>query len=220
MWRVKVCGLTRWSDAIAASNADADALGFVLEPKSPRFIGEEPWYWVRAIGGCLNVGVMGESIEVSDDVLRLFQVIQAFGNDAKYHKARIPVFRPHLAMTLDDWLVETRSWDWCLLDPYHDGLAGGTGTSVDWDKASDFVARFDGRVILAGGLGPDNVHEAILKVKPFGVDASSRLESSPGLKDAELVRSYVSEAWDALCEVHKKSMQELWDEAAAIRLTV
>jgi phosphoribosylanthranilate isomerase len=223
MWRVKVCGLTRWEDVLVACKAEADACGFVLEPTSPRYIGEKPWKSGigPSPGGAINVGVMGEPIfDLSEDVWRLFQVAQSFGGGEIAGKARMPVFRPSEEMKFEEWLESTKGWEWCLLDPHHEGMAGGTGTTLDWDMAARFVKEFKGKVILAGGLGPENVREAVLRVRPFGVDASSRLESSPGMKDADKVRAYVSEAWDGLCSAHGRSIQDLWDETSGIRLSL
>ena len=77
-----------------------------------------------------------------------------------------------------------------LLDTYRAGVHGGTGEVFDWDKIPDLARPF----VLAGGLGPDNVAEAIGRVAPWGVDASSGLESAPGVKDPERIRAYVERA--------------------------
>ncbi|MBA4291426.1 hypothetical protein C0431_00475 [bacterium] len=218
MWRVKVCGLTKWSDAVASANEEADACGWIFEPSSPRFVGAKPWYLIRSLGGVSMVGVMGEyRAGLSVDILRLIQIVQAFGCDQRIGKSWMPVFRPRTDMEVEEWLAETRGWDWCLLDPFHAGMAGGTGETVNWELAARFVEEFSGKVILAGGLGPENVRQAIRVVKPFGVDASSRLEVSPGVKDLDKVGEYVREAWAGLIEVHGRSQQDLWDEAAVFR---
>lgn len=214
MWRVKVCGLTRIDDAEFAWEEGADALGFVLEPSSPRCLKD---FSVLAVSydGAKKIGVFGD-FNAEDDVSG-FEIVQSIGVNRITKKPCVPVFRPREGQVVDEWLEATLDWDWCLLDPFHVGMGGGTGEQLDWEMAAEFVRRFDGRVILAGGLGPRNVREAILMVKPFGVDASSRLESEPGIKDGDLVRAYVGEAWGALCEVHGKGMQELWDETAVYR---
>ncbi len=214
MWRVKVCGLTRLEDAECAWEEGADALGFVLEPSSPRVFQD-----ISILGfdfeGAMKVAVFGDYFAGEES--REFDVVQAFGSDQGIGKPWMPVFRPQEGMEVEEWLAETQGWDWCLLDPFHAGMAGGTGETIDWDLAARFVKEFSGKVILAGGLGPENVREAIGVVKPFGVDASSRLEVSPGVKDLDKVGEYVREAWAGLIEVHGRSQQDLWDEAAVFR---
>lgn len=214
MWRVKVCGLTTIGDSEAAWEEGADALGFVLEPSSPRCLAD---FSVLSypLEGVARVAVFGDFFDGED--LARFHIVQGFGGDQQVGKAWVPVFRPREGMGVSDWLAKIRGWDWCLLDPFHQGMAGGTGKPIDWDLAARFVKEFTGKVILAGGLGPENVREAIRVVRPFGVDASSRLEVSPGVKDLERVGEYVREAWAGLVEVHGRSQQNLWDEAFAIR---
>jgi phosphoribosylanthranilate isomerase len=206
MWRVKVCGLTSIEDAEFAFEEGADALGFVLEPSSPRCLTDRSVV-AFSFEGTLKVGVFRDFLE--DEDLLGFDVVQAVGGARDLGKPWMPVFRPKAGQGVEEWLAATEGWTWCLLDPFHAGLGGGTGEQLDWDLAAEFVGRFGGRVILAGGLGADNVREAILKVKPFGVDASSRLESAPGVKDGDLVSQYVSEAWEALSEVHQLSPEAL-----------
>ncbi len=214
MWRVKVCGLTRLEDAECAWEEGADALGFVLEPSSPRVL-QDVSVLTFEFEGSRKVAVFGEYFEGED--LQGFDIVQAFGADQGLRRFRMPVFRPRPGVGVSEWLLATQEWDCCLLDPFHPGIAGGTGETVNWELAARFVEEFSGKVILAGGLGPENVREAIRVVKPFGVDASSRLEVSPGVKDLDKVGEYVREAWAGLIEVHGRSQQDLWDEAAVFR---
>jgi len=199
MWRVKVCGLTNIEDAEFAWEEGADALGFVLEPSSPRCLTD---FSVVAFPfeGVKKVSVFGEYM--ADEDLGSFNVVQAIGADQGVGKSWMPVFRPKAGQPVEEWLADTLGWEWCLLDPFHAGLGGGTGERLDWDLAADFVQRFEGQVILAGGLNSDNVAEAVERVRPFGVDASSGLEIEPGVKDPSLVAGYVSGAWEALRRVH------------------
>lgn len=214
MWRVKVCGLTRLGDAECAWEEGADALGFVLEPSSPRVFQDFSILGFE-FEDTTKVAVYGEFFEGED--LSSFDVVQAFGVEQGIGKSWMPVFRPRSEMGVEEWLEETDRWAWCLLDPFHAGMAGGTGETIDLELAARFVEEFSGKVILAGGLGPENVRDAIRIVKPFGVDASSRLEVSPGVKDLEKVGEYVREAWAGLIEGHGRSQQDLWDEAAVFR---
>ncbi len=161
---VKVCGLTRQEDVDAAVEAGADLLGFILVDKSPR----------RATSVLdvpetrLSVAVfVGEPEDTGADLVQLYpdDAGTVRGRDAVLLREGEPVAR-----LLDQ--------PWQGTDPQH------------WDAA----ARADGRIVLAGGLGPENVHAAIETVHPWGVDASSSLETEPGIKDHARVRAYVEAA--------------------------
>jgi indole-3-glycerol phosphate synthase/phosphoribosylanthranilate isomerase len=161
---VKVCGLTREEDVAAAADAGADLLGFVLAPESPR---AAPGV-LPVPDGTLAVGVwVGEAGESPAD---LDQV----------HPREAGKVRGRDAVLLRDGEVVATHLDlpWDEDDPAH------------WDRA----ARTEGRVVLAGRLAPDNVRAAIERVRPWAVDASSRLEASPGIKDPDKVRAYVEAA--------------------------
>jgi indole-3-glycerol phosphate synthase / phosphoribosylanthranilate isomerase len=161
---VKVCGLTRQEDVAAAADAGADLLGFVLAPESPR---AAPGV-LPVPDGTLAVAVwVGEAGESSAD---LDQV----------HPREAGKVRGRDAVLLRDGEVVATHLDlpWDEDDPAH------------WDRA----ARAEGRVVLAGRLAPDNVRAAIERVRPWAVDASSRLESAPGVKDHALVQAYVEAA--------------------------
>ena len=161
---VKVCGLTREEDVAVAAEAGADLLGFVLEPESPRAAPE-----VLAVpDGTLSVAVwVGEAGESPADLDQL-------------HPREEGKVRGRDAVLLREGEVVARHLDL----PWEEEDAG------HWDRA----AAADDRIVLAGRLGPDNVRAAIALVRPWGVDASSSLESAPGVKDHEKVRAYVEEA--------------------------
>ena len=194
---VKVCGLTRLEDARAALEAGADWLGFVVEGESPRRVDPSAAAdVVAALPGAHAVAVMvSPTPEAAIRHARRMgaERVQLHGVDpASWPKGfpfpllfAIPVEADgRLARTLPppETLV--------LLDSAGGLHAGGTGRTFPWDAAAGIAARRD--VMLAGGLGPDNVEAAIERVRPFGVDASSRLESAPGIKDAERVRRFVA----------------------------
>ncbi|MBL8067705.1 MAG: phosphoribosylanthranilate isomerase [Armatimonadetes bacterium] len=200
MWRVKVCGLTNLEDAEFAWEEGADALGFVLEPKSPRFVAD--WAFLNQAHKLLGAQTVAVFGEYSPADLTVFDAVQAFGPDQKVGKAWMPVFRPRDNQPVDDWLAATSGWEWCALDPFSVVAQGGSGTRLDWDLAADFVKKFAGKVILAGGLNDENVGEAVERVRPYGVDASSGLEEFPGKKDESKVFGYIRNAKDALFRVH------------------
>lgn len=163
---VKVCGLTREEDVAAAAEAGADLAGFVLVPESPRAATEVLPVPETMLAVAVWVGEAGESGADLDQVY-LGADGKVRGRDATISRDGEPVAR-----LLDlPWLED---------DPGH------------WDRAA--AAARQERVLLAGGLGPANVAEAIVKVHPWGVDASSALEQEPGIKDHDKVRRYVEAA--------------------------
>ncbi len=191
---IKICGITNVEDALVAAEAGAQAVGFVFYPGSPRYVRPETAATIaRALPGHIwKVGVfVNESREEIEAVVRAvsLDVVQVHGECGWPKGVRIwravavgPGFDPE---ALDPTGVEA-----FLLDAPSSGAWGGTGTPCDWTAA----ARVRHRVVLAGGLGPDNVQEAIRVVQPWGVDASSRLELSPGKKDPDKVRAFVRAA--------------------------
>lgn len=209
MWRVKVCGLTNIADAEFAWEEGADALGFVLEPTSPRTLRDWSIFSYPPLAsnmeGVKRIAVFGEYFE-GEDVGR-FDVVQAIGSDRNVGIPWMPTFRPKQEQPIEEWLTATEGWEWCLLDPYKPGPGGGSGEKIDWQSAGRFVELFRGKVILAGGLNADNVAEAIERVKPYGVDASSGLEASPGIKSESQVVGYILNAWQALKKVHGDDLE-------------
>lgn len=194
---VKVCGFTNVEDAALALSAGVDWLGFVVRAESPRAI--EPARAgdiVAALGRGLAVAVM--SGVGPDEALELAQRagaarLQLHRVDPSAWPADFPLpcafavgveadGRLREALPADPHLV--------LLDTAHATLAGGTGTPFPWHAARELAASR--AVMLAGGLDGDNVGEAIAAARPFGVDAASRLERAPGLKDHDRVRRFVA----------------------------
>lgn len=196
---VKVCGLTRLEDARVAHEAGADWLGFILLGESPRRIeAAQARAIVEALDSALGVAVM---VAPSPD-LALRLATEAGARRVQLHRVD-PAQWPHdfplptaFCVPMDEAGALAGALPpephLILLDAAHPTLAGGTGRTVPWPAAAAIAARRE--VLLAGGLGPDNVAEAIAAVSPFGVDASSGLESAPGIKDADKVRRYVAES--------------------------
>lgn len=197
MWRVKVCGLTRAEDAIFAAQQGAEALGFVLEPKSPRFLQDDQ---LPALVRASNVSIPLIGVFANYDSEYFapgFDAYQGEGTAPLEIRSWIPVFRPKPQDSIQDWIIATEGWSVALLDPFHEFLGGGTGQQLDLGKSAEFVKEFSGKVILAGGINAGNVANFIKTVKPWGVDASSGLETSPGVKSTALVERYIDEALSA-----------------------
>lgn len=189
---VKICGITRREDAVAAAEMGADAIGFIFWPGSPRFI--DP-YRARAIAAALPrlVGTIGVFVDQPVDyvagvanLVRLFAV-QLHGSetpqfasaiDRPVVKAISPGFNQH-----DEWPPHVT----LLLDAHDPVKKGGTGSRVDWNLAAGIAAQRP--VLLAGGINPGNVREAISRVRPFGIDVSSGVEQSPGIKNHERLQA-------------------------------
>jgi phosphoribosylanthranilate isomerase len=185
---VKVCGITRREDAAAAVEAGATALGFIFYPKSPRYVKPEK---AAELGGGLDAWKVGVFVDESpaaiEAVMRAarLDVAQVYGGDVP---AGARVWR---AFRVDgDW--QAGGLPYCAGEAlFLDGAANGI--SFDWKIARDAGEK----VIIAGGLDASNVGEAIRVARPWGVDASSKLETAPGIKDHEKVRQFVKAARDA-----------------------
>ena len=192
---VKICGITCVEDALAAVEAGADALGFNFYPKSPRFTSIEIVARIvqKVPQNTLKVGVFVDASadeiarSVSEAGLDLAQVHgEASGLTVRFWQALAA--GPALAGRMTASGAEAY-----LIDSPAGAQRGGTGRSFDWS----LVQGLPGKFVLAGGLGPDNVAEAIRQVRPWGVDACSRLESAPGRKDAAKVRALVQAVREA-----------------------
>jgi len=181
---VKICGVTRVDDALAAAEAGANAIGFVFWPKSPRFI--DP-VRARAISRVLPpfvtpVGLfVDQQLEYIAGVTSLVRlgVVQLHGEETPEFAASlgVPVLKAVPVERAHWWPHGTT----LLLDAYDPVQRGGTGRTIDWARAAEVAASR--RVVLAGGLTPDNVADAVARVRPFGIDVSSGVERAPGVKD-------------------------------------
>lgn len=193
---IKICGITSEEDAAAAVEAGATALGLNFYPKSPRYITpRRASEIIRAVPGPYwKVGVFVDAgpdeltrtaAEVPLDIVQLHGPIGSCVPpvDGGFH------FRTWRAIAATDAVPENSDCEAYLLDTPAPGF-GGSGKTFDWSLAIGFPHR----AILAGGLDAMNVAEAIGIVRPWGVDACSRLESAPGKKDAQRVRDFVREA--------------------------
>jgi phosphoribosylanthranilate isomerase len=196
---LKVCGITRLVDALHALQQGATALGFVFWDRSPRQIdtGQAKEIIAALPKGTTAVAVfVNESVEQVQEVVNVtgVSVVQLHGDETAgdFDRLDCPLLR---SVTLDDLVETSRRWPaetTFLLDANDRVRRGGTGQAIDWDRAA--VAARHHRLVLAGGLTPLNVEEAIRTVRPRGVDVSSGVESSPGIKDFEKVSAFLANA--------------------------
>ena len=199
---LKVCGITRLSDALNAVEHGASALGFVFWPRSPRYVSPER---AAEIIAALPPTVTTVGVFVNDSVDEIRRVVektgitgvQLHGDEPSTYAAELgaPVLRAvgveQAEETCAAWPGDTTF----LLDAVDSMKRGGTGVKVDWDRAA--VLAQGRRVVLAGGLTPANVAEAIAAVRPYGVDVSTGVEEAPGIKDSDQVARFLANAREA-----------------------
>lgn len=217
MFKVKICGLTRKLDVVEAVAAGADALGFNFFPGSKRFVAaDDALDLVAAVPkGVKKIGVFvnAERNEIEQIVERLnLDAIQLHGDESPEFLASfrgIPVIRsfsarPGFAKEINDYLQSCTQFGVLpaalLLDAFVPGEFGGTGTNVPQESLREIRAVIGMKwpLILAGGLNPSNVRQAILHHQPEGVDVASGVESTPGIKDANQMQAFVQAALAAL----------------------
>lgn len=180
---IKICGITRREDAEVAVDAGASALGFIFYPASPRYVTPERAAEVGSGLAAWKVGIfVDESPAAIEAVMRSarLDIAQVYGSAIPSGARVWRAFRGTGIQPMDDCEA-------VLLDGPKSGLP------FDWRLARDVA----GKVIVAGGLDASNVAEAIHAAKPWGVDASSRLESAPGIKNHEKVRQFIKAAQQA-----------------------
>ena len=188
---VKICGITNLEDAKAAAARGADAIGFIFWPSSPRFIEPDVARSIVAMLppsiAAVGVFVNQPSAHINDVAARVgLRAVQLHGDETEAFAGEMsrPVIKAVALRTANAADVERWPKSIALLLDVHDPVRrGGTGTTVDWSMAGE-LARYR-RVILAGGLNPENVVDAITRVRPYGIDVSSGVERSPGKKDHE-----------------------------------
>lgn len=200
MVKVKICGNRTLDDTIAAVQGGADAVGFVFYSKSPRAV--EP----KAAGAIIErlpPFVMPVGVFVNEDLAVVRRIMeqcriplaQLHGDETPQYCLELgcPVIKAIRVRDQRDLermaLYQVSGF---VLDAFVEGVPGGTGVTLDWDLAAE--AQMLGPIILAGGLTPGNVVEAIRHVRPYGVDVSSGVEASPGVKDHAKVRAFITNA--------------------------
>jgi phosphoribosylanthranilate isomerase len=195
--KVKICGMTQLKDALFAVEQGVDAVGFIFYKKSPRAVTMKT---VREIIAKLpplvdTVGVfVNESAERVNKIADYcgLDLVQLHGEESpafcrKIHRRVIKAFRVKDLQSIKQ--LEKFPVSGFLLDTFSDDLHGGTGKTFDWNLA--LPAKKMGPVILAGGLTPRNILQAVRQVRPYGVDVCSGVEKSPGIKDLEKVRAFL-----------------------------
>ncbi len=198
MVRIKICGITNLEDALLAAELGADALGFIFYPPSPRSIAPDA---ARAIIAQLPPFVSTVGVFVDENAATVKKLAAQVGLDwlqlhgqetSEYCRTLgrrvIKAFRIQDENSLTGLAAYRGAAQALLLDTYKKGLVGGTGETFNWGLARE--ARKYGPIILAGGLTPANVAQAIAAAQPQAVDVASGVEASPGKKDAERLRAF------------------------------
>ncbi len=204
MTRVKICGITRIEDGLAAAHAGADAIGLVFAPASPRRVTAQQ---AAAIAAALPPFVTTVALFVDPRPEEVRAVLEVFRPDMlQFHGDEPPEYcaafgLPYLKAVRvrreTDLLQYAASFAGArglLLDAYHPHQHGGTGQRFDWDLIPRDLAR---PIVLAGGLDPDNVAAAVRQVRPWAVDVSSGVELAKGVKDASLIARFIREVRNA-----------------------
>ena len=200
--RVKICGITRPGDGIAAAHAGADAIGLVFYPKSPRYLSAERAVEIR---DALPPFVQTVALFVNPDPAQVAQVLgrvkpamlQFHGDEtpdfcAQFGAPFVKACRIRPGVDALQYLQPfSRATAW-LVDSFVPEY-GGVGESFDWS----LVPATDKPVILSGGLSRDNVAEAIRRLRPWGVDVSSGVEAAKGIKDAARISAFIAEVRNA-----------------------
>lgn len=196
MVKVKICGITQQEQAKQIADLGVDAMGFILYPPSPRYV--QPDIVKKLIIGLppflTTVGVF-----VNEPIETIIQIMRKTGLDiAQLHGDESPEYCRHLSQSGIRWLKAFRVREkgdleklkgyrskHFLLDAWSEKGHGGTGETFDWDLAKS--ASGQSEIILAGGITEENIEEAIEKVSPYGIDLSSGVEVSPGIKSIEKI---------------------------------
>jgi phosphoribosylanthranilate isomerase len=203
---IKICGLRRAEDVSAAVDAGADALGFNFWTGTKRYI--DPLDAAPIIGSLpshiLPVGVFVDSTPAH--ILRVaeatgIRAIQLHGDESPQDLSALGAFKTIKAIKINERIEAAKlqafgKADIILLDRAVNGMVGGTGITFNWSLALE--AKKYATILLAGGLNPDNVADAIREVQPWGVDVASGVETAPGVKDPTRIRHFIRNARQAL----------------------
>mgnify|MGYP002700730563 CR=1 FL=1 len=196
--RTKICGITRLEDALAAAASGADAIGLVFYKKSPRYISPEAAAsiiaqlppFVTSVGLFVN-----ESAEEIKQILNVvpLDLLQFHGSEVEaecicYNRPYIKAVAMKPGLDVSSVVNQYPCAQGILLDTYDVVLPGGTGKAFDWSKVPQ---KLNKPIILAGGLTPENIRQAVDVVNPWAVDVSGGVEESKGKKDHRLIQAFI-----------------------------
>jgi phosphoribosylanthranilate isomerase len=198
--RVKICGVKNEADAIAAIEAGADALGFNLYPESKRYIEwKTEMKWIRELPA--EIARIAVIVNLASDEARLllkmdlFDGLQLHGEESREFceslvTSRKPVIKA-IRLTSVELLERVRGYPVFafLIDSYREGVLGGTGERFDWTLLRDII--LEKPLIVAGGLTPENVADAVREMHPYAVDVASGVENKKGFKDRKKMEDFV-----------------------------
>ena len=197
----KICGITRAQDALAAANLGVDAIGLNFYPQSPRAISvADVADLIEGLPARVSVVALfvNPTSELVRQVLRTGTVdlLQFHGSESAEfcEQFETPYMKVVAVKTDSDLKAEFAKYEsaqYILLDSFDPIMLGGTGKTFDWGTVVELTQKQRSRLVLAGGLGPANVREAIEIVQPFGVDVSSGVEASKGIKDIKMMQLFI-----------------------------
>ncbi|MCU1773874.1 MULTISPECIES: phosphoribosylanthranilate isomerase [unclassified Pseudomonas] len=197
--RSKICGITRIEDALAAVEAGADAIGFVFYAKSPRAVSVQQARaiiqalppFVTTVGLFVNASrcELGEILDAVPLDLLQFHGDEVAADCEGWHRPYIKALRVKAGDDIAAAVDAYPSASGVLLDTYVEGVPGGTGEAFDWSLIPQTLSK---PLILAGGLTPENVADAVARVKPYAVDVSGGVEASKGIKDHAKIRAFIN----------------------------
>jgi len=198
--RVKICGFTQAKDAVVAANLGVDAIGLVFYPPSPRYVSiEQAKEIVEALPAFVTVVALFVDEQESQirEVLSHVSIdcIQFHGDESAaacraYNKPYMKAIRMKPGLDISEIARQYNDATALLLDAYHPGIKGGSGSQFDWDLIPEDCSL---PVVLAGGLQLDNVRQAIQSVKPYALDVSSGVEAEKGVKDVAKMTAFIQQ---------------------------
>lgn len=197
--RIKICGITRARDALAAAELGADAIGLVFYPRSPRAVNAATALQILAeVPPFLSVVALfvDEPASAVDRILSQVPVdtLQFHGDESpgfcnRFGRPWLKALRVREGVDVAAAVRDYAAARAILLDSWQEGVPGGTGRTFDWNLAPTALPR---PVVLAGGLDDGNVGEAVRRIRPAAVDVSGGVESAPGVKDREKIRRFIA----------------------------
>jgi phosphoribosylanthranilate isomerase len=199
MTKIKICGIKTVKDALTALDAGADMIGFNFYPKSPRYIDPGKCRDIMAVmrkyGQITYVGVFVNA-SVAEILATMntcaLTLVQLHGDETAemltaLNGKAFKAFRG-VPVNIEERVIR-EGVPALLIDASVKGAYGGTGVSADWNSAAELAKQYP--ILLAGGLTPENVAEAVQRVQPWGVDVASGVESAPGVKDVNKIRTFI-----------------------------